>query len=196
MEAVTCPAPSPPTGDSDELEFFDLAATNSPTYMNVTCCKIEADPIVTTCGQGESCVAQCRTNEGTLCPSGDCGNCLTFHEQPDEEDEGDGEVGRKRCQACQSSSSLRWCKRRGCPVGKHPICCFHPGCKQKRPNKCRHLSYFWGKFQRLGKYLKLDRNLLSSTWKDSPWRVDLLCSAGPCSGLIRRGDRRDCNISW
>ena len=163
--------------------------------MNVTCCKIEADPIVTTCGQGESCVAQCRTNEGTLCPSGDCDNCLTFQEHL--EDEGDdGEVGRKRCQACQSSSSLRWCKRKGCPVGKHPICCFHPDCKRKRPNKCRHLSYFWGEFLRLGKYLKLDRNLLSSTWKDSPWRVDLLCSAGPCSGLIRRGDRRDCNISW
>ena len=63
--------------------------------MNVTCCKIEADPIVATCGQGESCVAQCRASEGTLCPSGDCGNCLTFQEQPDEEEgDGVGEVGR------------------------------------------------------------------------------------------------------
>ena len=116
--------------------------------MNVTCCKIEADPIVATCGQGESCVAQCRASEGTLCPSGDCGNCLTFQEQPDEEEE-DGELGRKRCTACQSSSSLRWCKRRGCNVGKHPICCFHPDCKHKRQNKCAYLSYFWGEFLKI-----------------------------------------------
>lgn len=141
----TCPAPSPPNDGSDELEFFEQAATNSLTAMNVTCCRVGGDPIVVSCGQGASCVAQCRANEGTLCPSGDCDDCLSFQEEEQEEEEAE-EGGRKRCVACYSSSSLSWCTRRGCNVRRFPICCFHPICRRRRPKKCTWFSYFWGGF--------------------------------------------------
>ena len=143
----TCPVPSPQNDESDELEFFEQAATHSPTAMNVTCCKVGGDAVAVSCGQGASCVAQCRANEGTLCPSGDCDNCLSFEEQPEEEEDEEEEGGaRKRCAACYGSSSLAWCPGRGCDVGRYPICCFNPICRKRSPKKCAWFSYLWGGF--------------------------------------------------
>ena len=151
VATTTCPAQSTDDDEkeqnkADELEFFEQVATHSLTVMNVTCCKVGGEAVVVSCGQGASCVAQCRANQGTLCPLGDCDNCLSFEEQPEEEEEEEEEGGGKRCVACHGSSSFAWCTRRGCNVGQYPICCFNPLCRKRKPKKCAWFSYFWGGF--------------------------------------------------
>ena len=143
--------------------------------MKVTCCKLGASPVDVTCGLGVSCAAQCKASEGSLCPSGNCNNCLSFEEQEEE--------GRKRCTACGASSNLKWCKRKGCKVKKNPICCFHPDCRKKRPGQCAWLSYYLGSLTPF-QFPSLQfshRNIMPQTWKDPKRSVNLYCSTAPHS---------------